>query len=117
MTTPADEITTAANRLLALTEAATPGPWATADGAIPHGHRVGTADETEWVAWTGAITEERSEADAAFIATMHPGVASAIAAWLQVEAFQVMHNGRSIATTHHALAVARQINGTGDQQR
>jgi hypothetical protein len=113
MTTPANEIHAAANRLLTLTEAATPGPWATADGAIPHGHRVGTADETEWVAWTGAITEDRSEADAAFIAAMHPGVASAIAAWLQVEAFQVMHNGRT-ATTHHALAVARQILG-GEQ--
>jgi hypothetical protein len=111
MTTPANEIHAASNRLLALTENATPGPWATAEGTIPHGYRVGTADETEWVAWTGAITEDRSEADAAFIATMHPGVASALAAWLQVEAFQVMHNGRT-ATTHHALAVARAINGT-----
>lgn len=114
MTTAADELRTAANKLLALTDAATPGPWATADGTIPHGHRVGTVDKTGWVAWTGAITEERSEADAAFIAAMHPGVASAIAAWLQVEAFRVLHNGRN-AITHHALAVARAING-GEQR-
>lgn len=111
MTTPADELRTAANRLLALTEAATPGPWATAEGTIPEGHRVGTADETEWVAWTGTITEDRSEADAAFIAAMHPGVASAVAAWLQVEAHQVQCNGRNARTTHRALAVARAING------
>lgn len=52
MTTAADELRTAANKLLALTDAATPGPWATADGTIPHGHRVGTVDKTGWVAWT-----------------------------------------------------------------
>lgn len=39
------------------------------------------------------------------------GLADPVAAWLEREAFQTLCNGRS-ATTHHALAVARAINGS-----
>lgn len=52
--------------------AATPGPWVQAEGTGPLGHRVGTADESDWVAWTGEIAEGRSEADATFIAAHDP---------------------------------------------
>ena len=109
--TTAHELHTAAKALLERSGAATPGPWAAADGSIPFGHRVGSADETEWVAWTGAITEDRSDADAAYIALMNPVVGVAIAAWLEAEAGLSLHNGRS-PLFHHALAVARAINGS-----
>jgi hypothetical protein len=111
MTTPADEVHAAANRLLALAEAVdhdiATNPYWSVERPQPHAHAPLYARGID----------RATPAAAAFAAAMHPGVAAAIAAWLQVEAFQVMHNGRSIATTHHALAVARQINGTGDQQR
>lgn len=65
-----DEIEQSAN-------AATPGPW-TAESSIPYGHRVGSSDEADWVAWTGEHGETGSEADATYIATMHPEVAKAL---------------------------------------
>jgi len=48
-----------------------------------------------------------------FAATMHPGVATALIGWLEVEEFRVLHNGRG-PDLHHTLAVARAIN-TGGQ--
>lgn len=85
MTTPADEIRTAAAHLRALATAATPGPWTT-DSSIPYGHRVGSSDEADWVAWTGEHGEDGSQADAAYIAAMGPPVALALADWLDATA-------------------------------
>lgn len=59
--------------------AATPGPWA-ADSSIPYGHRVGSSDDADWVAWTGEHGEDGSQADAAYIAAMHPEAAKALVA-------------------------------------
>lgn len=67
-----DEIETRAN-------AATPGPWSV-DSSIPYGHRVGTSDEADWVARTGDHGEDGSEADAAYIAALHPETAKALVA-------------------------------------
>lgn len=63
----------------AVADAATPGPW-TVDSSIPYGHRVGSSDEADWVAWTGEHGETGSEADAAFIAAVNPVVALALVA-------------------------------------
>ncbi|QTD97014.1 hypothetical protein [Streptomyces cyanogenus] len=63
----------------ALADAATPGPW-TVDSSIPYGHRVGSSDNADWVAWTGEHGETGSEADAAYIAAMSPEVAKALVA-------------------------------------
>ena len=110
-----EELRSAASTLRRTAEQATPGPWAPADGSIPYGHRVGTADQTDWVAWTGAITEERSEADAAHIATMHPGVSNALADWLDLFAATEFDPEADVMETDRrhecALAVARAING------
>lgn len=54
--------------------------------------------------FTGAIT--MTPAVAGLIAAREP-----LAAWLQVEAFRVLHNGRG-PEFHHALATARAINGS-----
>ncbi|MEV6696207.1 hypothetical protein AB0M68_03465 [Streptomyces sp. NPDC051453] len=41
------------------------------------------------------------------------GLADPVAAWLEAEAARVLRNGRTL-TTHHALAVARAVNGTAE---
>ncbi|NUS88761.1 MAG: hypothetical protein HOY75_40185 [Streptomyces sp.] len=107
----AEELRSAATRLRCAANQATPGPWTPADGSIPYGHRVGSADETDWVAWTGAITEDRSEADAAYIATMHPAVGAALADWLDTAAANAAALTWPSDFIDRALAVARAING------
>ncbi|MGC4925600.1 hypothetical protein [Streptomyces sp. DT117] len=115
---PADQLRAAARKLRAAALAATAGPWAAEPGTIPHGHRVGTADASDWVAWTGAVTEEKSEADAAYIALMHPGVGLALATWLEstartVDAVSEKYEPDPAAQwLAPALAVARQLLGT-----
>lgn len=135
MTTPADELRAAAARLRTLAAAATSGPWA-AEKSNAYGHRVGNSDEADWIAWTGEHGETRSEADAQFIAAMHPGVGEELAKWLEHEAaghaaveslgdiaaellnVQLERVGHTAQITHstlpQALAVARAIN-TGSQ--
>lgn len=67
-------------------QGATPGRWAAAEPTQREGHRVGTADEGDWVAWTGEFGEEFSGADAGHIASWHPPAAQAVADWLDAEA-------------------------------
>ena len=114
MTTPADELRTAATRLRERANAATPGPWS-ADSSIPYGHRVGSSDETNWVAWTGEHGEDGSEADARFIAAMHPGVGAALADWLDIAVMYAEKWPPDLQTNspfrQGALVVARAING------
>jgi hypothetical protein len=102
VTSPADELRTAAEKIRALVEGATTGPWS----VNSWGHVETGGFETVAEVWP--LSAEPG-ANAAYIAAMHPGVGLALAAWLEAEAFQVSHNGRSVAT-HHALAVARAIN-------
>ena len=113
MTTPAEELRAAAVKLRELATAATSGPWA-ADASIPYGHRVGSSDEADWVAWTGEHGEDGSEADAAYIASMHPGVGLMLADWLDCEArtWDNPDDGEPVTERdEHALAVARAIGG------
>lgn len=111
--TPADELKTAAATLRKLADDATPGPWTT-DTSIPYGHRVGSTDEADWIAWAGEHGETRSEADAAYIAAMHPGVGALLTDWLeaaaQQEAYTLAEFGHRGGAGPHALAIARAIN-------
>lgn len=70
----------AATRLRELAEAATEGPW------VPDGPEVGA--DGIWFAATvcGALSDDQDEANAAYIATVHPRVALAVADWLSTVA-------------------------------
>ena len=80
--TPVDELRAAAALLEERAQAATPGPWL-AEHHKDHGHRVGTVDQTDWVAWTGEHGEDGSFEDARFVAVMHPGVGISLAKLFQ----------------------------------
>lgn len=114
MTTPADELRTAAERLRRLAATATPGPW---EGVVDD-HGRGEVDASVWAdSINYYITEKvssgaRHQADAHYIAAMHPGVGAALADWLQSEA-ELLANDDFPAIHAHALAVARAINGGG----
>ncbi|MFM9635926.1 hypothetical protein [Streptomyces turgidiscabies] len=113
----ADELRAAAKTLRQRAEAATPGPWKP-DHSIPYGHRVGSSDDSDWVAWTGEYTETGSEADASYIATMGPTVGKAIVELLERAAkhyddgFLCCEHGPDSCSevVAPALAVARAIN-------
>ncbi|MGQ4393720.1 hypothetical protein ACN6K5_003505 [Streptomyces violaceoruber] len=122
--TPAEELRSAALYIRRHADGVTPGPWKSEAG-VALGHRVGTVDETNWVAWTGENGEEHSARDADWIALFHPMVGLGIADWLENTA--VLHTPRHhndvpvgcccgagdfpCNDLRHALAVARQING------
>jgi hypothetical protein len=113
MTSPADELRTAATKLRELATAATPGPWAT-DTSIPYGHRVGSSNAgADWVARTGEHGQTGSESDASYIAAMGPNVGTALADWLDSwTGIDLYEAGPLPEDARHALAVARAINGT-----
>lgn len=127
--TPAAELRQAAQRLRELAAAASSSPWE-ADHSIPYGHRVGPADGSDWVAWCGEHGEDTAAEHADYIAALHPGVAIALADWLEqaakaadaavIAARNVWGSDEPEArdqwiaemADQHALAVARQILGT-----
>ncbi|MGW2721387.1 hypothetical protein [Streptomyces sp. NPDC001492] len=103
MTTPAEELRTAADKLRTLAGDATPGPWRQS-GIGDYGWSVDTPDvfiaETE--------DSEKGRADADHIAAMHPAVGLALADWLD----ETARNAEPFGTiSHHAVNVARAING------
>ncbi|MFH8744920.1 hypothetical protein ACH4GG_27385 [Streptomyces albidoflavus] len=111
--TPADTLRAAVDRLRELADAAPEPPW-TEDGvgdigfgvAMGGGRGVDTGDDGP-----------DGRAVAQYIAAMHPGVATALAKWLEVEAAQPLtaqHGPRCTAdcTTTAALTVARRILGS-----
>lgn len=109
---PAGELRAAVEKLRKLATQATAGPWIHEVSPV-YGFRVGTASASDWVAFTGDYADEPDESgpDAAFIAAMHPGVGLALVGWLAGEAEELEHD--DFPGIHsHALAVARQINGT-----
>lgn len=115
MTTPADELRTAAESLRKAAEAATDGPWISETSPV-YGFRVGTANMRAWVAFTGDYADEPDESgpDAAYIAAMHPGVGLALAGWLESTAESLdatTHPGWQETVAQPVLAVARAING------
>jgi hypothetical protein len=96
-------------------EAATPGAWEPSSDP-EHGHRVSSAIDGAWVAWTGDPDDERCPEDAAHIASWHPGAALAVADWLDIEAGILEKNLADPARGWaEARAVARAYMG-GDSQ-
>lgn len=113
MTTPADELRQAADTLAKLTAAATNKPWRLYDRNYPHLVLQGPADapasEADGFISTNLAVNEA--ADAAYIAAMHPGVGTALAAWLDSwTGIDLYEAGSLPEDAKHALAVARQIN-------
>lgn len=112
--TAAAELRAAAHRLRGCAASATPGPW-TRDVSEDFGYRVGAADGSAWVAFTGdyGVEDERSGPDAAYLAAMHPGVALALATLLDVHADVIEVLGQSASPS--VAEVARQILAGGGQ--
>lgn len=128
---PADELRTAAEKLRALAATAAPGPWtatrwhsdtcrADCDDptcfmllvSTPTG-LLGDADvDRDGVFAIERSVHEQGEADAGYIAAMHPGVGKVLTAWLDYEADLMGPGSERRGRTTHALAVARAINGT-----
>lgn len=131
MTTPADELKTAAATLRKLTADATPGPWTWQRWhsdtcptgcddpscfllivGSPHGP-VGDADVDRDVFAVERSVHERGESDAAYIAAMDPTVGALLADWLTDEARRIScassTAGQEIVG-RRALAVARAVN-------
>lgn len=110
MTTPAEEISVAAEQLRRLAATATPGPW---EGVVDD-HGRGEVDASVWADSinyyiTEKISSGRHQTDAHYIAAMHPGVGAALVAWLKSAA----EDAEQIGPDPHALAVARAINDRG----
>ncbi|MFE4535651.1 hypothetical protein ACFRKB_11285 [Streptomyces scopuliridis] len=103
MTTPADELRAAAHKLRAFATTATPGPW-TQTGIGDYGWTVSSPT-------AGLVDTEDSDqgrADADYIAAMDPALGLPLADWLDSAA----EDAEQVGPDRHALAVARQINGT-----
>lgn len=115
MTTPADELRTAAHKLRALLtdRQLTPGPWL-------------SMDRGDRLLWNGPGAEDQppryvvdepmgNAVNAAYIAAMHPDVGKALAELLEeaarLEAYTLAEFGHRGGGGHHPLAVARAING------
>lgn len=140
MTTPAEEIRTAADTLRKLATDATPGPWtwqrwhsdtcpADCDDPTcfllivgsPHGP-VGDADVDRDVFAVERSVQERGEGDAAYIAAMGPNVGALLADWLEfhaamderllalVDGAPGMDEATWGGNPHPALALARAVN-------
>lgn len=108
MTTPADELRTAADKLRQDAEAArraSPPPWAVTD------ERVVRCADGMIVADRSGTDHPAERADLPYIAAMHPGVGAALAAWLESwTGIDLYEAGSFPEDAKHALAVARQIN-------
>lgn len=123
--TAAAELRAAAGRLRELAEAATDGPWRSHDTHLTFGGHTATVmterpnlNDTELLAWVPTMSHEPwDEArnawhNAGFIAAMHPGVALALAAWLEPVAQRVERipsHAEDEPEARAALAVARAL--------
>lgn len=122
MTTPADELRTAAETLRKLATDATPGPWRQHDTHLgQYGYTAtvlsGEGNDTDLRAWLPSMSHEpwdetrNAWPDAMYIAAMHPGVGAALADWLESwTGIDLYEAGALPEDAKHALAVARQIN-------
>ena len=119
--TPADELRAAAAKIRDLTAETTGAPWTTSWSEQQYEVKSpsGIDPIAEWTyaiaTWEPEASEQRAEcdtADADWIATMHPGIGTALAAWLESAA----RDAREIGPDPHALAVARAVLGTPDGQ-
>jgi hypothetical protein len=109
----AEVLRQAADRLDALAEAATPGPWTCYGDHLVWPGEQGPAANDPVLAMVG----EAHEDSAPYIATMHPGVGKALAEWLRAEAEpqafyeNLTGRGGNFTASDEALAVARAILG------
>ncbi|MFD6375388.1 hypothetical protein ACFWFS_00480 [Streptomyces albidoflavus] len=116
--TPSEELRAAAKQLRELAYAAHGSPWAAveiprpgydlpawwveSEHQDPDGSTAATVADCPW-----------GEADARYIAAMHPGVGKALAAWLESwTGIEVAEDGPLVEELRHALTVARQILGS-----
>ena len=106
----ADELRQAAETLRARAQASSRAPWVVDGEGDLEGTEVRAARGAgPTVAQTVPLGYERRRANAAYIATMHPGVGLALADWLDDEAKAAgYHENRIIPS---ALTIARLING------
>lgn len=119
MTSPVEELREAAKQLRELAGKATPGPWR----LIRDGQDLVMQSPIEGddvAAWTYGVRRGHDEdwaecdtRDAEYIASMHPGVALALADWLDKDDLYCW----GPAEKAHALAIARAVLGTGGEQR
>ncbi|MEV6569961.1 hypothetical protein [Streptomyces sp. NPDC051577] len=135
--TPDEELRAAAARLRTLADAATPGPWhpmrwhsedcpATCDDPtcfmlIVTSARtgiVGDADaDRDSTFHVERSVHERGQDDAAWIASMHPGVGAVLADWLDATAAYYTPGPTHPTHVVHALTVARAVLGTDGSSR
>lgn len=123
--TPAEELGAAAEKLRELATAATAGPWTQHDTHLDLGGHTATVrtdrediNQTELVAWVPTWSHQpwdnarNAWNNAAYMATMHPGVGAAVADWLDSYAAQLAastHPGWHETVSGPPLAVARAI--------
>jgi hypothetical protein len=117
VTTPADELRTAADKLRRLATAMAeqhPGPWTVHN---PNGYPQAVFSPATDVILCETLDDlEQPKPSAPYIAAMHPGVGTALADWLDVTAASLdanTHPGWQETVAPHPLAVARQINAAG----
>ena len=118
---PSETLRHAAKLMRERAEAATPGPWEyRGDFDITHGYEINEHDRpvANWVATVLTGDDDLAEAgmqdpNAAYIASMHPGVALAVAGWLDAAAGCGCEPGDDHGDlAAGALAVARACLGT-----
>lgn len=129
--TPAEELRAAAEKLREAAEIATGGPWEIRPGNnVSSNVAASSINGGGWMVIDGGGWSEEVDgklktvvygaalnADAAWIALAHPGLAAPLAVWLEdgakhYERYAESH-GRDIAerVVYHGIAVARVING------
>ncbi len=102
----AQRLRDAAKVLRGRAEAATPGPWI-AEYSKKSGHCVIDAESRNALDSVARATHFRDVGDATFIATMHPGVALALADWLDSVAGRATDIANTLILSGQAWAVAR----------
>ena len=124
--TPSETLRSAAKLMRERASAATPGPWEYVnDFDITHGYEINEHGRAQanWIATVDAGDDELDEAgmlplNAAYIASMHPAVALAVADWLENEAraAEAIPGDSPVLgpLIRHALATARAYLGTGE---
>lgn len=109
---PAAEISAAAALMRQRTEAATPGPWHTRFVPAKPGLNVSEAFDRHFVCSNTINVAQADEPDAAYVASMQPVVALAVADWLDRFGDRTYCYGP--AEFDCALAIARAYLGETD---
>ncbi|WP_416477047.1 hypothetical protein [Streptomyces sp. LKA04] len=115
MSTPADELRTAADKIRELLDSLGDcrGPWYVVNQEQrPYPQRIDNVGVPYLVAST-TTDPSHPPTIADYICAMHPGVGEALADWLESwDGIDLYEAGSLPEDARHALAMARQINGT-----